>query len=248
MTTCKLCGHEVPEGAKICLLCGQEVSAKPDWKDPSTGPLYELHTRQCFRTAWQTFKRYALGFFWFGVICLLVAVGLRYLDRVIAIPYGRVFLDALLAPLYGGIFWVCARLQQRQSYQFSDFFFALQFYQPLLAFGLLCSIVNRIGYFLPESLILRLLCNLVFLIFIMFNLFTPLLIIDRRLGWQEAMALSYHTVARRPGAYLGFLLWGFLIAPGFLAMLIGSLVTVPIFFGAITAAYADLFGLQTKED
>jgi hypothetical protein len=245
MPTCKLCGHEVPAGAKMCQLCGQEVSDEPDLKDPSTGPLYEVHTRQWFHTGWETFKRYPLGFIWFGVFCLLVGAGLRYLAR--EIPFGRFFLDALLAPLYVGIFWVCARLQQRRSFQFSDFFYAWQFYQPLLVFGLFCTVISRIGYLLPESLMLRLLCYLAFLAFMMFNIFTPMLIIDRGLGWQEAMGLSYRTVQRRWGAIVGFLLWGFVIAAtGFLALLIGSIITVPIWFGAVTAAYTEIFGLQAQ--
>ncbi len=246
MTTCKLCGHEVPSGGKMCLLCGQEIGAESELKDPTTGPLFEVNTCTWFRQGWQSFKRYPLGFFWFGVLCLLGAAALRYLGQ--EIPYGRFFSDALLGPLYAGIFLVCAKLQQRQPFQFSDFFLALNFYQPLIIFGLLGSFLSKVGYLLPESLILRLLCSLTFLGFMMFNLFTPMLIMDRRLGWWAAMELSYHTVQRRPLPFLGFLLWGFLIAAsGFLTLLIGSIVTVPVFFGAITAAYADLFGLQSQK-
>lgn len=250
MDFCPNCGSVFMAGAKICSLCGQRIDAtadaEPERKDPSTGRLYEVCTRKWFRQGWETFKRYPLGFFEFGVLCLLLAAGLRYLGK--EIPYGKFFLDALLAPLYAGIFIVCTKVQQRQFIRLSDFFSALNFYQPLIIFGFLGLLLSKIGYLLPESLILRLLCSLAFLIFMMFNLFTPMLIIDRRLDWIEAMELSYRTVQRRPLPFLGFLLWGFLIAAsGFLALVIGSIVTVPVFFGAITAAYADLFGLQSQE-
>ena len=248
MVTCKLCGHEVAPGAKNCLLCGQMIdeAAGPELKDPSTGPLYEVHTRLWFRQGWETFKRYSLGFFWFGVLCLVVSAALGYLSQRLLSE--RFWVTALIAPLYAGILVVCVKLRQRQSVQFSDFFLGLQFYKPLITFAFLTVMVSKIGYLLPESLILRGLCSLVFLGFILFNLFTPWLIIDRRLGWQEAMALSCRTVQRRPLPIFGFMLWGLLFAAcGLLALIIGSLVTIPVFMGAITAAYDDLFGLQSQE-
>jgi hypothetical protein len=250
MALCPYCGSQVPAGAQLCPFCGlgldPAASAESGRKDPSTGPLYEVHTRLWFRQGWEIFKRYALGFFWFGVVCLLASAGLHYLGRELsALGF---LLNALLAPLYAGILVVCIKLRQRQDFQFSDFFLGLHFYQPLIAFGFVTVLVGRIGYLLPESLILRGLCYLVFLAFIMYNIFTPWLIIDRRLGWQEAMFLSWQTVQRRPLPILGFFLWGLLIAAtGLLALIIGSLVTIPVFLGAITAAYDELFGLQSKE-
>jgi hypothetical protein len=250
MTLCPYCGSQVPAGAQICPLCGLGLdvaaSAESGRKDPSTGPLYEVHTRLWFRQGWKTFTRYPLGFFCFGVLCLLVSAGLSYLGQ--ELPLVGFLLSALLAPLYAGILVVCVKLRQRQFFQFSDFFLGLQFYQPLIAFAFLTVLVSKIGYLLPESLILRGLCSLVFLGFILLNLFTPWLILDRRLGWQEAMALSCRTVQRRPLPILGFMLWGLLFAAcGLLALIIGSLVTIPVFMGAITAAYDDLFGLQSPE-
>lgn len=250
MALCPYCGSQVPAGAQICPFCGLGLdvsSASPEsGKDPSTGPLYAVHTRLWFRQGWETFKRYPLGFFWFGALCLLVSAGLGYLSQRLLSE--RFFVTALMAPLYTGILVVCVKLRQRQFVQFPDFFLGLHFYKPLIAFAFLTVLVGKIGYLLPEDFLLRLLCNLVFLAFVLLNLFTPWLIIDRRLGWQEAMALSWRTVQRRPLPLIGFMLWGLLVAAcGLLALIIGSLVTIPVFLGALTAAYDDLFGLQSQE-
>ncbi len=250
MPTCPTCGHELPAEAEFCGRCGQRLgdpgSAPGAVKDPIAGPLYDIRTRQWFKQAWRIFKLYPWGFLGFGLILLLAGAGLQRLTR--EVPVQGVLLSSLLGPLHAGLYLVTIRLLQGQPCRFEDFFAGFRFLAPLLIFGLITGFAARLGYFLPEDFLLRLLCRLGFLVFMLYFVFTPLLIVDRRLGWREAMELSYRTVQRRPGRVAVFLLWGFLIAAsGLLALLVGSLVTVPLFFSAITIAYAEIFGLQSQE-
>jgi hypothetical protein len=79
-------------------------------------------------------------------------------------------------------------------------------------------------------------------------IFSSLLILDRRLGFWEAMELSRHTVQPRWFGFFGFLLLLFLInLGGALLCLLPLLVTCPFSYCALTAAFMDTFGLQSKE-
>lgn len=249
MVTCPFCRSAVPAGANVCQHCGQalpEADVVHEVKDPSTGPLYEVHSREYFRKAWAIFKLYPAGFLGFSLIFLLIATALGRLTH--EAPFIGFLLGTILVPLHTGLYIVSAKLLQGQSGRFEDFFAGFRYFKPLIIFGLFAGIVARLGYFLPEDFLLRVLCHLAFLGFMVLFFFTPLLIVDRRLDWWDAMELSRQTVQRRWLAILWFLLLGCLVtASGFLALIVGSLVTMPLFFSAITAAYADLFGLQSKE-
>ena len=62
------------------------------------------------------------------------------------------------------------------------------------------------------------------------------------------MELSRLTVNPRWFAYFAFLLLlSLLNLGGALLLGLGLLVTIPVSFGAVAAAYADIFGLQSKE-
>jgi uncharacterized membrane protein len=74
------------------------------------------------------------------------------------------------------------------------------------------------------------------------------LIVDRGLDFWPAMELSRHTVNPQWFGYFAFMLLLVLLnLAGVLLLGLGLLVTIPVSFCAVTAAYADLFGLQSKE-
>ena len=79
-------------------------------------------------------------------------------------------------------------------------------------------------------------------------LFATYLVVDRRLDFWPAMELSRHTVNPRWFHYFAFMqLLALLNLAGALLLGLGLLVTIPVSFCAVTVAYADLFGLQSKE-
>jgi len=77
-------------------------------------------------------------------------------------------------------------------------------------------------------------------------LFASYLVVDRRLDFWPAMELSRRTVTPRWFGYFAFmLLLALLNLAGALLLGLGLLVTIPLSFCAVTAAYADLFGFQS---
>jgi uncharacterized membrane protein len=77
-------------------------------------------------------------------------------------------------------------------------------------------------------------------------MFASYLVIDRRLDFWPAMELSRRTVNPRWFGYFALvLLVALLNLAGALALGVGLLVTIPLSFCAVTAAYADLFGFQS---
>jgi hypothetical protein len=269
MPICPACGSEIPEGANLCNRCEQllndDVSAYKV-KDPATGPLYELRFRHYIEIGWQTFRQYSPGFLLFG---LVVGIFSAILMKFPQIPFVRTI---ILTILQAGMFIVSAKLLQSQNPRFADFFAGFHYFRPLLIFGFISGFFAWLPEFLkifsyPSYVIL--LSTLFSLIFSLFFLFTPLIIIDRRLGFWQAMQLSQITVQRRLLHILGFLfLFGTLISAGdliftcliilFLALFKFKLpfwITGVIIFGIIstyffcvlTAAYADIFGLQSQE-
>jgi uncharacterized membrane protein len=250
MDRCTSCGRELPEGANFCEHCGPEASAAGAdvyaLKDPASGPLFEVPIREYLRTGWQTFWQYPAAFIGFSLIIMLAMGILITVQR--KLPLIGFLLAAAITPLYAGIYIVSAKLLQRQTCTFSDFFSGFHYFQPLVIFGLIFGILGGIGQLFLHYLSLFLLVSLVSLGLRLLLIFTPFLIIDRRLGLWEAMELSLRTVKRRWPQFLGFIfLGGLLVVAGVIALGIGVLVTFPWVLCAFTAAYADLFGLQSKE-
>ena len=179
-------------------------------------------------------------------------------------------LAVLLDPLLAGIFVVSAKLLQRQGCAFTDFFTGFHYFLPLLIFGLINSLISMGGGLFEHHGLVSVLFDLASLAFTLAFLFTPMLVIDRRLGLWEAMGLSLRTVQRRWWSFLGliFLLGLLLLVIGLSIALMVALVygafkfklagfttflvifvrlTTPFYYIALTAAYAELFGFQSKE-
>lgn len=261
-------------------------------EDPYTGPLYEVRLGHYLKTGWQTFLQYPVGFLGFGLVLAIVAVIRMTLPNIVKlateltlprIAFFDILLSATVSVLKAGIFIVSAKLLQRRTCRFTDFFAGFHYLRPLIIFCLFYFLIADIpslcfylfktlfpnpSYEIWEKFIyyshfMFPISNLALLAFELLFLFTPLLIIDRRLGLWEAMDLSRRTVQRRCWLILGFIL----LVGGGLAIIgvviswtvthvfaspskfqfSGLRVTVPFLSIIITAAYADLFGLQSQE-
>jgi hypothetical protein len=274
MAICPSCGNEGAEGVTFCKHCGQEMT--PDGfttytvKDPSTGPLFAVHIGGYIETGWNTFLQYPAGFVGFILVLALINIFLLLISSRTGIPLLWYLLAVLLEPLLAGIYVVSAKLLQRQTCAFTDFFAGWHYFQPLLIFGLINSLISMGDKLFGHYRFVSVLFDLASLAFTLAFLFTPMLVIDRRLGLWEAMGLSRRTVQRRWWSFLGliFLLGLFLVIIGLsigltVAMVFGAFkfklagftpllvifvrLTTPFFYIALTAAYADLFGFQSKE-
>ncbi|HLD46596.1 MAG: hypothetical protein A3K40_05090 [Syntrophobacterales bacterium RIFOXYC2_FULL_60_23] len=157
-----------------------------------------------------------------------------------SIPYaGPVASFAVSTPLLMGNFIVSAKLLQGQTPEFRDFFVGFQYFLPLL----LLSVVA--GFFIAIGTLLLIIPGVYLAVA---YLFASYLVVDRRLDFWPAMDLSRRTVNPRWFGYFAFvLLIALLNLAGVVALGVGLLVTIPLSFCAMTAAYAGIFGLQAKE-
>ena len=282
MATCTACGNEITEGADLCEHCWQAMNPEGlttyVMKDPSTGPLFEVRIGDYIKTGWRTFLQYPAGFAGFILIILIVNIALLLMTKPIPAPWFWLLwylISALYIPLSAGVYVISAKLLQRQACGFTDFFAGFHYFRPLLIFGLIYALFwggNMLVryHLLWRSPFLPVLFNLASLAFTLAFFFTPMLVIDRRLGLWEAMGLSRRTVQRRWPSFLGFMLLIWLLslvigsAIALMAMLVSGILTFelggfrkvmpicvrligPLLFIACIAAYADLFGLQSKK-
>jgi uncharacterized membrane protein len=77
--------------------------------------------------------------------------------------------------------------------------------------------------------------------------FTYLFIVDKRMEFWPAMQASHNLVKNDYFGFTMFLILAFLLnVLGFLCLIVGLLVTVPVTFAAITIAYKELVGFDQR--
>jgi uncharacterized membrane protein len=184
------------------------------------------------REGWELFKLYPGGCVGFALLFFIIHVILSYLPRI-----GGLISLAISAPLYAGFYVVSAKLLQRRTPVFQDFFTGFQFFLPLLLLSVISTILIVLGFIL-------LILPGIFLM--VCYLFPSMLIIDRRLDFWPAMELSRRTVQSQWFGFFVFVLLLVLINLGGALLLgLGLLVSLPVSACAVATAYADVFGLQS---
>ena len=235
MPYCPECGNQLTGSEPHCPACGQPTDSPPPLLEPSPARTPEsLPLGDYFKTGWGLFKQYPGGFVGFCLLYLLIQAALH------SIPYvGAVASFAVSTPLLMGNFIVSAKLLHGQTPEFRDFFAGFQYFLPLLLLSLVAGLFIGIGTLL-------LIIPGVYLA--VAYLFASYLVVDRRLDFWPAMELSRRTVNPRWFGYFAFVLLVVLLnLAGAVALGVGLLVTIPLSFCAVTAAYADLFGFQSHE-
>ncbi|HZE20930.1 MAG TPA: hypothetical protein VE082_02665, partial [Desulfobaccales bacterium] len=199
---------------------------------PSSRSMQSLPLGDYFKTGWELFKQYPGGFI--GFFLVNAAIGLI----LCAIPLlGWLLYFAVSPALIMGNFIVSAKLLQRQTPGFRDFFAGFHFFLPLLLLSLVTSILIAIG--LALLIIPGIYLAVAYL-------FTSCLVIDRRLDFWPAMELSRRTVNPLWFAIFTFIVLLVVInLLGGLLLGLGLLVSVPLSYCVLTVAYADLFGFQS---
>ncbi len=233
MPDCPNCGHELTGTNSQCPACGQAADSPPPPIQPSSSPIKAtLPLGDYLKTGWALFKQFPAGFAGFCLLNLVVQAVLH------AIPYlGMAASVAVSTPLFMGNFIVSAKLLQGQAPEFRDFFTGFQFFVPLL----LLSVVS--GIFIGIGMVLLIIPGIYLVVA---YIFASTLVIDRRLDFWAAMEMSRRTVTPRWFSYFVLvLLLTVLNLVGALPLGLGLLVTIPVSFGAMTAAYRDLFGFNS---
>lgn len=233
MPYCPECGHQLTGSEPNCPGCGQPTDSPPLLLEPTPGRAPQsLPLSDYFKTGWGLFTQYPGGFVGFCLLYLLIQAALH------SIPYvGAVASLAVSTPLLMGNFIVSAKLLHGQTPEFRDFFQGFQYFLPLLLLSLVA------GLFIGLGMILLVIPGLYLIVAYMFASY---LVVDRGLDFWPAMDLSRRTVTPRWFGYFAFALLVVLLnLAGAVALGVGLLVTIPVSFCAVTAAYADLFGFQS---
>jgi uncharacterized membrane protein len=235
MSYCPECGHQLAGSEPNCPGCGQPIDSPLPISQPSPPRVPEsLPLGDYLKTGWGLFKQYPGGFVAFCLLNLLIQGLLNSIGYV-----GAVASIAITSPLLMGNFIVSAKLLQGQPPEFRDFFAGFRYFLPLLLLSLIAGLFIGIG---------TLLLIIPGIYLAVAYLFASYLVVDRRLDFWPAMELSRRTINPR---WFGFFAFVFLVALlnllGAVALGVGLLVTIPLSFCAVTAAYAEIFGFQTKE-
>jgi uncharacterized membrane protein len=233
MPECSQCGQPLNAAETQCPACGQPVNSSPPETGPLTPPEVEsLRLGDYFKTGWEIFKQYPLAFISFFLINILIHLILY------EIPWlGSVVAFAISTPLLFGNFIVSAKLLQRQTPEFRDFFAGFYFFVPLFLLSVVTSVFILIG------LILLIIPGIYLIVAYMFASY---LVIDRGLDFWPAMELSRRTVQPRWfNFFVLMLLLTLLNLAGALLFGVGLLLTVPLTFCIMTVVFQDIFGLQS---
>jgi uncharacterized membrane protein len=236
----------------LCPNCGQPppnppgVSAAAARRAPASLPLDTY-----LKTGWDLFKRFPGGFVGFSLFYFLIQAAFN------AIPLLGWVAGLALPALLMGNFIVSAKLLQGLRPQFSDFFLGFRFFLSLL-----------LTFWSAVSLIaIGMLLIVPGVYFLVSYVFAAPLVVDRRLKYRAALRLSRRTV--KPIWSNMFIFCLLLLLVNLLSMLVffkllklailapivhlfgpfayglGLLASLPVSCCAVTAAYADLFGLQS---
>lgn len=238
---CPHCSREIETGSRFCRFCGQEVKASPSpeaestlaGSEPAQPMVRELQMGEYLRTGWRAFSQYPLGYAFFTFLYLAILF-------VISRPRGIGWLAATVIhePLIAGFIIVTAKLLQDKQVAFGDFFGGFQFrwFLPLVLLGLVSQILITLGFLLLIIPGLYLAVSYIF---------AALLVVDRRLDFWPAMETSRRAITPRWFSFFAFLLLLVLVnLAGLLALGVGLLVSIPVSWAALVAAYADLMGLN----
>ena len=188
---------------------------------------YQLQIGSCFSRGWDLVKNH----FW-------LTVGATFLIHLIAGAVGAIPLVglALTYIFIGGLDWMFLKLVRGEKAEVGDAFagFNLAF-GPLALFSLVAQLLVFLG------VILCILPGIYLGISWMF--FTPLIILDKRLDFWQAMELSRKVVTRHWWQVFGFALICLLVMIcGMLLCFIGVFIAMPIVKAATVYAYEDIFG------
>lgn len=191
---------------------------------------YQLNIGCCLSRGWDLVKKH----FW-------LTVGATFLIHLIAGAIGAIPIAglALNYVFIGGLDWMFLKLIRNQRAEIGDTFagFNLAF-GPLALFGLVAQLLTFLGtaFCILPGIYLG----------ICWLFFTPLIIVDKRLDFWEAMELSRKVVTRHWWKVFGFaLVCGLVGLCGALFCGVGIFIAMPIIKAATVYAYEDIFGAQT---
>jgi uncharacterized membrane protein len=166
-----------------------------------------------------------------------VLIGASALGWLITIALGCVPIVGwvLGIVLFGGLYLVFIRRIRGEAVQVGDIFagFNIAFANLVLG-GLVTWLLTTIGFVL---------CILPGIYLCVGYVFALPLVIDKKMEFWPAMEVSRQVVQRHWWSMFGLVIvLALLVVAGFIACLVGAIVTIPVAIAALMYVYEDLFG------
>ena len=223
---CHRCGNPVRAELRYCPSCGQALPETTSWPVAAmTSPVWAPATGVRAETGR-----------WLGEGWALVQADLgNYLliSLIFLLLNGVPFIQGAL--IAGFHIYTINKLAGRKP-EIAEIFKGFKFFGAALLASLLIAFFTFLG---TIALIIP------GLVIAAMYKFTYLFIVDKRMGFWEAMKASHNVVRNDYFGFTIFLIAAFLVnVVGFLCLIVGLMVTVPLTFAAITAAYRDLVGFE----
>lgn len=202
---------------------------------------------------WELFKRNIGGFIGYAVFLGLLNLGFALLTGIFdpgasdpeRSPTGIASLlnginTIISIPLQAGFYIVAFKLAKQRPTSFSDFFRGFNYFLPLF----LSSIVS--GIFIALGFLLLILPGIY--LAVAYSFVVPL-ILERKMGFWQAMETSRKVITKRWFAFLGLgLLMLVINLAGIIPLGLGLLVTIPLTYCTYVAAYESVLGMNPSSD
>jgi hypothetical protein len=209
---------------------------------------FEVKISEYFGRGWTLFKANAVQFI---LYTLLLAVILGVLAQLPSPLGGRtggdnpvgganIIGNILMPILFAGYYFVAFQIARNRPQTFGDFFQGFQKFLPIFLVSLVSSILTMVGFviFVIPGIYLA-----------VAYLFAQPFVIDKNLEFWSAMETSRKLITKKWFAFFGLALALFALNfVGALVVGIGLLVTLPLTFCIITAAFEDIVGLNSVTD
>jgi len=198
---------------------------------------YSVKIGDYLTRGWELFKRNIGGFIAFTLIVIVIQLILSVLNRK-GVQVGSLISLIIAGPLSAGFLIVAFKLIRNRVTNFEDFFRGFSNFLPLFLVYLLTNILVGIG--------------MIFLIIpgiylAVAYLFSMAFVVERRLNFWDAMETSRKLITKRWFSFFGLvLLLGLINLVGALLLGLGLLVTIPVSFCTIAAAYDDIVGVSAS--
>lgn len=220
---CQYCGATLAPGNQFCTSCGRQqpdvVQAVTGFQPPAT---QEAEIGRWLSAGWQVVTDEWLMFALVTIVFLVVSG---------AVPL------ILQGPMLIGLHAVCARKLLGGRLDFNDLFKGFNYFVPSLIASLLIALFVTIGFAL---------CIVPGFVVLAMYQFTYLFIADKKMDFWPAMQASHALVKQDYFGFTMFVIVSTLVnLLGALACGIGLLITIPMTFAAITAAYRDMVGFES---
>jgi uncharacterized membrane protein len=223
---CQSCGTQVGSDVQFCPNCGKSVAGSPLASAPLSAPWTPPTGVQ------------ASGGRWIGEGWALVKADL---GSYIVISLLFVLLSGvplIQGPLIAGFHIFSMKKLMGRNAEVGDLFKGFNFFVPALVASLLIGLFTFAG---------TLLCIIPGLVVAAMYKFAYLFIVDKRMDFWPAMQASHAVVKNDYFGFTMFLILAFLVnILGVLCCLVGLLVTIPVTFAAITAAYKEIVGFEQR--